>query len=152
MQLKLLQTPKKGKYLQLTGTITGSFRRVWIRQEKSYNFSFMLPLNKFNWSVSVCMPNNLGYWQDRITWSFLFYQSLIMIWPTKYQFYNIAFVYEAFVIIDHNSKHQKQPNNVNDKLSYLWWYNTYLANKLWFAMLQKRVICILATQDRKSVV
>ena len=37
-------------------------------------------------------------------------------------------------------------NNINDQLSFLWWYNKYLANKLWLAMLQWRVICILATQ------
>ena len=76
------------------------------------------------------------------SWSFLFYQSLIMIWPTIYQFYNIVFMYQAFVIIDHNSK---CPNNINVQWSFLWWYNTYLANKLWFAMLQYRVIFILAT-------
>ena len=114
IKLKLFRTQIMGKYLQLTGTVTGSFRQVWIREEKSYSFSCMLSLFKFNWTLSVCMPNNLGFWQDRITWSFLFYQSLIMIWPIIYQFYNIAFMYQAFVIIDHNSKRQKQPNNLND--------------------------------------
>ena len=59
-----------------------------------------------------------------------------MIWPTIYQIYNIAYMYQAFVIIGHNSMRQKQPNNINDQLSFLWWYNTYLANKLWFAMLK----------------
>ena len=43
--------------------------------------------------------------------SFLFYQSLIIIWPTIYQFYNIAFMYQAYKLIDCNfnvSKATKQ--------------------------------------------
>ena len=35
-----------------------------------------------------------------------------------YKFYSIAFVYQAYILIDHNFKHQKQPNNFNDQLSY----------------------------------
>ena len=31
--------------------------------------------------------------------SFLFYQSLIIIWPTIYQFYNIAFMYQAYILM-----------------------------------------------------
>ena len=47
-------------------------RRFWqvgTRQEKSYNFSFMLSLLKSYLSVSVWMPNNFGYWQDWISLS-----------------------------------------------------------------------------------
>ena len=42
------------------------FWQVRIKQEWPHNFSFMLSLPKSNLSVSVCMPNNLSYWQDRI--------------------------------------------------------------------------------------
>ena len=31
-----------------------------------------------------------------------------------YQFYNVAFVYQGYVLIDYNFKRQKQPNYIND--------------------------------------
>ena len=66
--LYIVETIPDTNYGQLCTTdryLNRRFWQVWTRQEKSYNFSFMLSLFKFNRSVSVCMPNNLGSWQDQ---------------------------------------------------------------------------------------
>ena len=66
IKLKLFQTQVMGNYTQLISTLTGAFGKFEQDKRNHVIFIFMLSLFKFDKSVSVSMPNNLGYWQDWI--------------------------------------------------------------------------------------
>ena len=51
-------------YTKVISSLTGSFGKFEQDKSNLITVVFMLSLFKFNQSVSVCMLNNLGYWQD----------------------------------------------------------------------------------------
>ena len=58
-----------GNYTKVISTLTGAFGMFEQDKSNLIILVFMLSLFKFNQSVSVCMLNNLGYRQDRISLS-----------------------------------------------------------------------------------
>ena len=51
-------------YTKVISSLTGSFGKFEQDKSNLLILVFMLSLFEFNQFVSVCMPNNLGYWQD----------------------------------------------------------------------------------------
>ena len=64
IKLKLFRTQIMDNYTKVISSLTGSFGKFEQDKSNLLILVFMLSLFEFNQFVSVCMPNNLGYWQD----------------------------------------------------------------------------------------
>ena len=107
----------------------------WIKWFIILQFIYFL-----DWTIKPHSIEKLSSWVHIQDISSIFLVIFILSITNHYITYNLSVLWYCFYVSSwytHNCnfKCQKQPNNINDQLSFLWWYNTYLANELWFAML-----------------